>query len=135
MYLLDTDVLSNLLKRSPPVALLVRLAVVPAQQQSTASITVGEIACGAHRLGARGQVFLDKLDTLLLANLSVLPFDTEAARWYGSVRAGLERRGTPLGDADMRIASIALARGLTVVTGNTRHFSAVPGLTVENWLE
>jgi tRNA(fMet)-specific endonuclease VapC len=47
----------------------------------------------------------------------------------------LERRGTPIGDADLRIASIALARGLTVVTANVRHFQLVSGLPVENGLE
>jgi tRNA(fMet)-specific endonuclease VapC len=47
----------------------------------------------------------------------------------------LERRGTPIGDVDLRIASIALARGLTVVTANVRHFQLVSGLPVENGLE
>ena len=51
------------------------------------------------------------------------------------MRAEPERRGTPIGDADLRIASIALDRDLTVVTGNVRHFKKVPGLAVENWLE
>ncbi len=41
---------------------------------------------------------------------------------------------TPIGDADLRIASIALDRDLAVVTGNVRHFQKVPGLAVENWL-
>jgi len=76
-----------------------------------------------------------RLDETLLPNLPVLPFDASAARRYGEVRAELERRGTPIGDADLRIASIALARNLTVVTGNVRHFRKVPGLAVENWLE
>lgn len=69
-----------------------------------------------------------------MPNLPVLPFDASAARRYGEVRAELERRGTPIGDADLRIASIALDRDLTVVTGNVRHFEKVPGLAVENWL-
>lgn len=47
----------------------------------------------------------------------------------------MERLGITLGDADLRIAAIALARGLTVVTGNVRHFQRVPGLPIENWLE
>jgi len=46
----------------------------------------------------------------------------------------LEQRGTPIGDADLRIAAIALSRGLIVVTGNVREFQRVPGLQVENWL-
>jgi predicted nucleic acid-binding protein len=47
----------------------------------------------------------------------------------------LERHGAPLGDADLRIAAIALARSLIVVTGDVRHFQWVPGLVVENWPE
>lgn len=105
------------------------------EQQFTSSITLGELVFGAHRLGARGDALLERMDRALLPNLSVLPFDTEAARHYGSIRAGLERRGTPIGDADIRIAAIALAHGFTVVTGNVRHFQRVPGLSVENWLE
>ena len=46
----------------------------------------------------------------------------------------LESRGTPVGDADLRIGAIALTRGLMVVTGNVRHFERIPGLAVENWL-
>lgn len=133
MYVLDTDILSNLMTRSPPVALLVKLASVPAGQQSTTSITVGEIVYGARRLGVRGQAFLERLETLLHANLAVLPFDTEAAHQCGSVRAELERQGTLTGDADTRIASIALARGLAVATANTRHFSMERGLPDEDW--
>jgi tRNA(fMet)-specific endonuclease VapC len=78
---------------------------------------------------------LERLENTLLPNLPVLPFDTAAARRYGEVGAELERRGTPIGDADPRIAAIALVRGHTVVTGNRRHFQRVPGLQVENWLE
>ena len=65
----------------------------------------------------------------------MLPFDVAAARRYGEVRAELERLGTPLAEADLRIGAIALSRGLTVVTGNVRHFQRIPELSVENWLE
>ncbi len=64
----------------------------------------------------------------------MVPFDEAAARRYGALRAYLERQGTPLADADLRIAAIALVRGLVMVTGNVRHFQRVPGLVVENWL-
>jgi tRNA(fMet)-specific endonuclease VapC len=46
----------------------------------------------------------------------------------------LERAGTPLPEPDLRIAATALARSLTVATGNIRHFARIPGLNVENWL-
>ena len=135
MYLLDTDILSNLLKRVPSVTLIVKLASVPAEQQFTSSITLGELIYGAYRLPTRTGSLLEKLDRTLLPNLPVIPFDVLAARRYGEVRAELERNGIVLGDADIRIGSIALARDLTVVTGNVQHFKRIPGLSVENWLE
>jgi len=135
MYLLDTDILSNLLRRSPSPALITKLAKVPPEQQVTSSITLGELVYGAYRLEDRAGVLLQRLDETLLPNLPVIPFDASAARRYGETRAELERRGTPIGDADLRIASIALDRDLTIVTGNVRHFEKVPGLPVENWLE
>jgi len=134
MYLLDTDILSNLLRRAPSAALITKLASVPAERQFTSSITLGELVYGAHRLRDRTDALLQRLDETLLPNLPVLPFDASAARRYGEVRAEVERRGTPIGDADLRIAAIALDRNLTVVTGNVRHFQKVPALAVENWL-
>ena len=135
MYLLDTGILSNLLKRTPSTVLIAKLASVPPEQQFTSSITLGELIYGAYRLRERAGHLLQKLDETLLANLPALPFDGAAARRYGEVRAELEHRGTPLGDADLRIGAIALARGLIVVTGNVRHFQRIPDLLVENWLE
>ena len=135
MYLLDTDILSNLLKRVPSVTLIVKLASVPAEQQFTSSITLAELLYGAYRLPMRTSSLLEKLEKTLLPNLPVLPFDVLAAWQYGKMRAELERNGIVLGDADMRIGSIALARGLTVVTGNTQHFRRIHRLSVENWLE
>ena len=54
---------------------------------------------------------------------------------YGRVRAELEAGGRPLAEPDLRIAAIALAHGMTLVTANVRHFSRVEELPVENWLE
>ena len=135
MYLLDTDILSNLLKRAPSTTLIAKLASVPPEHQFTSSITLGELVYGAYRLPTRPDLFLQRLNSTLPPNLAALPFDGAAARRYGEVRAELERQGTPLGDADLRIGAIALARGLTVVTGNVRHFQRIPGLPVENWLQ
>ncbi len=133
MYLLDTDILINLSHRSPSPILRNRLVSVPAQLQFTSSITVGELYYGAFRVEARDPEAISKIENEVLANLPVLPFDTSSAQLYGEIRAGLARAGTPIGDSDIRIAAIALAHGLTVVTGNVRHFSRVPELLVENW--
>ncbi len=134
IYLLDTDILSNLLKPAPPTALIVRLAAVPAAEQATSSITVGELIYGAACRGPQAAVLLARIEVLLLPNLPVLPFDDAAARRYGTLRAELEAAGTPLAEPDLRIASIALTHDLTLVTGNLRHFGRISGLAVENWL-
>lgn len=135
MYLLDTDILSNLLKRAPSTSLISKLASVPVEQQFTSSITLGELIYGAYHMRTRTGILLEQLEKILLPNLSVLPFDVAAARQYGQTRAELERHGILLGDADLRIGAIAQSRGLTVVTGNIQHFKRIPGLMVENWLE
>ena len=135
MYLIDTDTISNLLKPRPSAALVVKLAAVSPEQQFLSSITLGELVYGAHRVPDRSAHLLRRLAEILIPNVVILPFDERAARRYGEIRAELERQGLLIGDADLRIASIALVGGLTVVTRNVRHFQRVPGLPVENWLE
>ena len=132
MYLFDTDVLSNLIRRSPSSKLTAKVYSTPVQSQFTSSITLGELMYGARKKGS--DRLLMQVEQLVTANLPILPFDADAAARYGEIRADLERRGTPIGDADLRIAAIALVRGLVVVTGNTKHFGRVHDLPVENWL-
>jgi tRNA(fMet)-specific endonuclease VapC len=71
---------------------------------------------------------------VIVGALPVLPFDAGAAEVHGTLRARLEGEGRRLDEPDLRIASIALSKGLTVVTGNVRHFGRFPDLKVENWL-
>ena len=134
MYLFDTDTLSNLVKKTPSSALLSRLADIRRKEQFTTSITVGEMIYGAYKSN-RTQYILNKLDQLLLPKLTVLPFDEPAAREYGRLRATLEKAGISIAEPDLRIASICLTRNLILITGNLNHFSKVPGLHVENWME
>lgn len=132
MFCFDTDVLSAVLKRDPPLHLIRRLAQVPPEEQFTTSITLGELLYGAAK---RGTVELtERVRAVVLRAAEVLPFDTAAAERYGPLRAALEADGRRLDEPDLRIASIALSRELTLVTGNVRHFARVPGLRVENWL-
>jgi tRNA(fMet)-specific endonuclease VapC len=125
--------LSNLLKLRPSPYLLARLQTAP-PEQFTSSITLGELIYGAYHLADRTDELLPRIERLVLL-ITVLPFDAAAARIYGRIRAELARSGTPLAHADLTIASIALARDLTVVTANVRHFGRIPGLRVENWLD
>jgi tRNA(fMet)-specific endonuclease VapC len=71
---------------------------------------------------------------LILSALEILPLEAPADREYAALRHHLTRQGTPIGPNDLLIAAHALAHNLTVVTGNVREFSQVPGLKVENWL-
>jgi predicted nucleic acid-binding protein len=132
-YCFDTDVISATLKPQPPLQLLRRLSTVQPQHQFTTAITVGELVYGARRVD-RAELTA-KIESVLRQAQIVLPFDTAAARTYGALRVDLERAGTPLAEPDLRIASIAVARGLTLVSRNVRHFQRVPGLVVENWID
>lgn len=66
-----------------------------------------------------------------MQDLQVADFDAVAAQRFATLASALERAGTPIGV--LLVAAQALALGLTVITNNTRHFSRVPGLKVENW--
>jgi len=132
-YLLDTDIVSNTIKKQPSAALLDRLAAVPRAEQFTSVITLGEMWYGA-LCSPNAERIRNRIETDVLPRLNVVDFDVDAAAAYANARFELESRGTPVAEADLRIAAIALARGFTLVTGNIRHFARVPGLRVENWL-
>ncbi len=63
----------------------------------------------------------------------MLEYSEQDAQAAGEIRAELERKGTRIGEYDTLIAGQAYARGLTLVTANTREFRRVKGLAVEDW--
>lgn len=95
------------------------------------SVVKAELLYGA-RKSQRVEKNLSLLGKLF-AQFSSLPFDDQAAEFYGTNRTTLERAGTPIGDADLLISSIALAHNLVVLTRNYGEFVRVPGLKVETW--
>jgi tRNA(fMet)-specific endonuclease VapC len=133
MYLFDTDVLSNVVKKAPSAILLARLADLPADMQFTSSINAAEIHYGAARSGHREEI-LKAFEEKVFSGLTILPFDEGSAKVYGPLKAGLERKGTVRSEPDLRIAAIAIQHRLILVTGNVRHFEAVPGLRFEDWI-
>lgn len=132
VYCFDTDILSATIRREPSLALIRRLAQLPPSEQFTTAITMGELLYGAARRDSKK--LTSQVRDLLQGAIAILPFDESAAEVYGPLRAQLESDGEPLAEPDLRIASIALAHDLTVVTSNTRHFARIPHLRVENWL-
>jgi tRNA(fMet)-specific endonuclease VapC len=132
VYCFDTDVLGAVLRRDPPLKLVRRLARVPPEEQFTTAITLGELLYGAAKRGS--PTLTRRVRELITGVLAVLAFDERAAEVYGPLRARLEAKGRRLDEPDLRIASIALSRGLTLVSGNVRHFGRVSELSLENWL-
>jgi len=132
-YLFESDIVSSTFRRRPSAIVADRLAAVPRTEQFVSAITLGELLFGATRVGRVN--LLVRIEAFLPRLARVLPFDEQAARIFGPLKADLQRLGTPLDEADLRIASIALANDLTMVTGNVRHFARVPGLGIENWLD
>jgi predicted nucleic acid-binding protein len=131
MVVLDTDIVSDLMRPRPSRHLVQRLATIAASEQTTTAVTIGELAYGARRVD-RPELYERAMR--LLADTRVLPFDRDAAERYGGIRSELERTGRPLPDPDLRIAATTLAHGAVLITGNVRHFERIPGLNCEDWL-
>jgi tRNA(fMet)-specific endonuclease VapC len=130
-YLLDTNILSAVM-RGEPRSLLNRMTTMAPSRLHLSCIVLAELSAGAE-MGTRKAATLATLADMT-AEMTVLPFDTESARAYGSVRAVLQRKGKVIGPMDMLIAAQALSAGLVLVTDNLREFKRVPGLTCENWM-
>lgn len=133
MFCFDTDTLAAALLADPPLHLVRRLATTPAEEQCTTSVALGELAYAAARNGDRD--LISRLGELVAGATTVLAFDVQAAETYGSLRAHLEMLGTRLDEPSLRVAAIAVANDLTLVTANARLYDRVPGLEIENWLE
>jgi tRNA(fMet)-specific endonuclease VapC len=108
------------------------LAIQARSEFFVPSIVVHELWYGVAK-SQKVVINAHKLSTFLLTQVETLAFDDADAQMAGEIRADLARRGTPIGPYDVLIAGQALARGLTLVTANTREFSRVNGLTLVDW--
>lgn len=129
--MLDTDTCIAVIKRHPLA--LKRLRGRSIGQVGISSITLGELAFGAEK-SSRPKEAHGALSEFLLA-LEIAAFDDHAAMHYGEVRASLVRRGRPVGPLDTLIGSHAYALDVILVTHNTREFSRIEGLRVEDWIK
>jgi tRNA(fMet)-specific endonuclease VapC len=130
-YLFDTNACIHLMKLREPLTGRAREAG-PSAIAITA-ITLAEMWFGAAKSQHPRRTRADQ--DAFLAPFRVLDFDARAAECYANARAHLAARGQPIGDRDLMIAAIALAKRLTVVTSNISEFSRVPGVTVEDWMK
>ena len=126
--MLDTDTVSYALRGQGQVA--ARLLQHHPSDLCISSITLAELNFGAE---AKRSPKIRRAIRTFTRDVVVLPFDEACAERFGVVAAALATHGRPIGVYDTLVAAQALCQGLTVVTNNTRHFTRVPGLAVENW--
>lgn len=130
-YMLDTDACIPLIKNRPE-SMRIRLCRLSPDEVGVSSIVTAELWFGValSQKKKRNQAALrDFLDYVTVLNW---PYD--ACPIYGKIRTGLQKKGTPIGAMDMLIASHALLLDAVLVTNNTKEFSRVPDLKIENWL-
>lgn len=128
-YLLDTNAVIALLKEHPRILHHVRL--VGRSALRLCAPVEAELWYGVDKSGRQEQNRARLLT--LLKWLPSLPFAGQATQHFGDIRAYLARQGQPIGPYDLQIAAIARAHHLILVTHNTKEFSRVPGLTLEDW--
>jgi tRNA(fMet)-specific endonuclease VapC len=107
-----------------------RLLATPPQQVAIPALVVYEINFGLRRAARRTQ--LEAFGRMVEAT-TVLAFATDAADHAARIRVELEAAGTPIGPIDLLIAATARRHRCTLVTHNTREFSRVAGLAIEDW--
>jgi tRNA(fMet)-specific endonuclease VapC len=130
--MLDTDTCIAIIRRRSAGALQ-KLRGKSIGQVGISVITLGELNFGVEKSSQREQARA-ALGEFILA-LEVAPFESEAPAVYGGVRASLQKRGTPIGPLDTLIGGHALSLDVILVTHNTREFSRIEGLRLEDWID
>jgi predicted nucleic acid-binding protein len=137
MIVLDTNVISELMRVAPDARVAACLRARPAEELVTTSISVAEILYGLRCLpmGRRRSDLEVSFGELMRRGLRerLLPFDEAAADVYSGIMAERRRAGRPTGSIDAMIAAIALSRGASVATRNIQHFSDCGIELVDPW--
>ena len=130
MICLDTNVVIGLLNGRP--AILRRRFEAQSVERCMSALVLFELRYGVAK-SSKASESAAKLEAFLRTPVTILAFDADDAVEAADIRAALGRRGTPIGPYDTPIAAQARRRGATLVTANTREFSRVQGLVVEDW--
>lgn len=129
MYLLDTDTIIFSLKGHDVVIKNLQRHFHDSMKISV--ITLMELYYGAYK-SKKVESNLAKIKTLE-TSLEIIPLGSEVVEVFGMCKAKLEKKGTPLDDFDLILASSALTHNLVLVTNNLKHFKKIEGLKIENW--
>ena len=128
-YMLDTNVVSQLIRKHP--AVVSRVTSAPMAALCISAVTEGELLFGLAKRPAATQ--LHGAVTEFLKRVDVLPWDSSAAESYGALRASMETQGKPLAALDMLIGAHAASLGAVLVT-NDQAFQQINDLRVEDWM-
>ena len=131
VFMLDTYICIYIIKRKPS-RVLDRFKEAEISEITISSITLSELMYGVSKSSKPEQNLMAL--THFVAPLEILPYGDEAAKYYGDLRARLEKQGNPIGSLDMLIAAHALSISGTLVTNNEKEFNRVPNLNIENWV-
>ena len=135
-FLLDTNVLSELMREHPDADVRGWFAQNMRSAMSVSAVTLAEILTGIALLpaGKRRAALAIAAEQMFEQDFAgrCLTFDAVAARNYALIVADRTRRGLPISTEDAQIAATALAAGLTVATRNTKDFENIDGLTLAN---
>ena len=129
-YMLDTNMIAYARNRRPPCVLEKLLQHNPSEI-SISSITMAELEYGVFN-SSKPEQNRNAL-IMFLSGISILSFDTSASLEYGDIRYRLKTQGNLIGGNDMLIAAHARSLNLTLVTHNTKEFSRIAGLKLEDW--
>lgn len=136
MILLDTNVVSEIMRPAPESRLVAWLDAQPTGTLHVCAITRAEIELGIAQLpeGRRKRGLSDQAAAMFAEDFAgrCLPFDDLAARYYARIVIERRRAGRPIAVEDAQIAAIAVARGMALATRNVPDFQGVRGLTLIN---
>ncbi|MCU1717701.1 type II toxin-antitoxin system VapC family toxin [Pseudomonas sp. 5P_3.1_Bac2] len=137
MILLDTNVLSELMKANPEPAVIAWVDAQPVSELFTSSISVAEVLYGIARMpeGKRKQSFFNLAQVMFDQDFAgrIVAFDADAAVYFASLAAGSEAKGRVVGLADGQIAAIAAVYDAQVATRNVRHFDSLGVQVINPW--
>jgi hypothetical protein len=137
VIVLDTNVISELVRPQPDRRVLGWLDRYPRVEVYLTAITAAELRYGVARLadGRRKSELAERVRRLTKEHFArrVLPFDDEAASHYARLVASREAQGRPIGLADAQIAAICLCHGAALATRNTKDFVHIDVGIVNPW--
>lgn len=132
-YLLDANACIALINGKPAtVRTRFQKVLSSGAQVFVSAIAIFELWYGVGK-SSREQFNTQRVQIFLAGPILMLPFDDEDARRAGSIRAGLERSGQPIGAYDVLLAGQAMQRQLALVTANVSEFARVKGLVWQDW--